>query len=477
MKRFIPIFYAFVISALFTNCCTINADCGSTSFCTLQALCKTDCCIAGTFTVDNGQIIITPQDSPFCVQRIDNGLFSVKLKKAFCCPISVVASVNIPNPSGCNVPICSSQNYTFSSPVGGFAVSLDRKCLAVSVGNNTISVFSINPNCTLTFEHTYTVPQGPGPLAYSSNCLVVGSSSVTGSSLSFFNTFSDCLLKEPVQTFKFPSVADPEFFSFSPTGGCLAVTNHDTNQPLVSIFSIEECFPTFITTIGISKDVRQESAIFLSDKCLAVLTGDNNLELYSTDCASPTPILIQTVPIENPTGPMAFSSVNNCLAIPGISNGIGMINVFKVVADNDNCSVEKVSVTPITGKGFIPLFLDYSPNGNCLAVGSINISTKESNISIFSVDSSCGLNQVACSTCNNLGPRVKFLSQDCLLSQSIISGRPSNIITVTKLSSSSNIMVKICEAMTRGCFILQLDLPIGQSDDGITVDFFATQCT
>lgn len=489
MKRFIKIFNKLILSVLFVQCSIINADCATSpvQFFELQSLCSNPCCVAGSFTTNGDQPVTLPSD-PFCVQRIANGFYAVTLKQAFCCPISVVARAEIKNPSGC------SASFSKSYPVNGngpfrLAVSLDRKCLAVSNNfSDSVSVLPIMPGCILGTAVTKQLPFGSQPLGltYSSDCLAVTNNGTD--TISVF-TKSGCDLSNRKDTNS--NGEGPASVSFSPiTGKCLAVSNSDQNLPAtppnVSIFSINSCTPSSPQPI-VQTDLPafSQSATFLSDHCLAVLTtssmGVRQISLYSvSDTCIPDTLPAHVISKDVGSSPssIAFSAANNCLAVSNF--GDSTISVFQVTSlEEGKCNLIEVAGSPFTVKnnpGFGPIALDYSPDGTCLAVLNAILSVNPStNISMFSVNPSiCGLSPVGIPlNLPTVSTDIKFLSNGCLAT----ADSNTNNVTVFNVNAGFSMPIEICQAMTPGCFILQLLLPEGQSDAGITVNFFATQCT
>lgn len=499
MKRFIKICYMLVLQVLLLYSNLINGDCAtsSTQFFELQSLCGSNSyCVAGSF-ITNGDEPVISQTEPFCVRRIANGYYAVTLKQPFCCPISAVAMADIENPSGC-FPVSSTDYPVNQSESIKLAVSPDRKCLAVSnVDSDNISVFSINSDCTLrptSSPPSFPVDAFPVGLAFSPNCLVVTNAGATAGLLSVFSrNGSNCGLNLPAKTVDSGGIA-PFGVSFSPDGKCFAVANLSSTEtpasPNVTIFSVKngcELIPGAqipVQPFFVSGALFGQVVNFLSNSCLAILNG-NNIELYSIsdDCE---PSLTDSAPIQNPIS-IAFSPINNCLVVtsfpnstpPPFQNGI---NIFEVISNNTGkCSLQLVNqiINDTDKTPIIPTSLDFSPDGSCLAINSYNAVTDTNSVSIFKVDpATCGLTFTSSFDGlpqGNPSSDLRFLSENCFAS---VNTSTNNVTVVDVVPSAGQIVPSmVCQAMTPGCFIVQLDLPAGQSDAGIRVSFFATQCT
>lgn len=481
MKQINLIMYSLLIFAIFSQSNLINTGCMGSST-DLLALCKnlgSSCCVAGRFTTNGGQPIVSSSD-PFCVQRISSGLYNVTLKKAFCCPISVIAIAEVGIPVGCT-PLLST-DYTVSGPTGmvatptGLAVSLDGKCLAVSNADLTtaffgISFFPINSDCTLGTAMPNNIGFNifPGMTFSSNNCFAITNPFLSSISL-YKNT--GCTIS-PVSLNQPSHGSGPFGLSISPDGTCLAVYN--INTPNFSTFSITDCNPTFVTsvpTVSAGFGGAIQSIIFLSDKCLAVLTDVNKLSLYSISGCTPT--LISTIDVGLAIIGMTFSQINGCLAVTNVTNTTVQVSVFQVVTDmSGNCSLNFVE-SKTTGAFALPISLDYSPDGNCLAVVNV-LQNDQSSISIFSVNSDCTLTLI-----NGGSPfplpgtpgiaSLKYLSPHCFATANIA----ANNISVFRTGSLVQTKVMLCEAITPGCFLIKLP---DNDDSGAIVTFLATPCT
>lgn len=482
MKQFFKISYRFILSGLLVHSGIINADCAALpAFTTLQDLCTSKCCVAGTFTIDDGQIVMQP-GSQFCVQRIANGLFSVTLKQPFCCRITVIAKAE--------------KDCTFTSPAASIlvqkgilpsrlAVSKDSACLAVSNNmSNNISVFPIT-GCSLGTETAYNTGLNPLGLAYSNSCLAVANNGEKDETTTLFAVGKHCKLT-PIGSFPNPSSSfhNPRTVTFSPNGDCIAVSTR-TNIGFITANAFTGSVDDSCNLTSDEKqlqilwdpDVTGQPTLFLSDECIATINaqGDPQIEFQSiaSNCShtpASTPVKIGIMfPKEKPVS-MALSRENKCLSVLADNNKIYVFNV------KDDCSAEQISLSPFTinNPTFVPQALDYSPDGSCLAVVSKNTAGK-GNVTIFNVDSSnCRLTPIGGTTIDlpddAVAPTdIKFLSQNCIAT----ANASSNNISIL----SNLLPVIVCEAMTTSCFILQLQLPDGQSDDNITVNFFVTQCT
>lgn len=481
MKR-TTIFQMLLIITIFANYNNLKADICS-GVCPIQSLCLNPCnpgWITGSFTTNGKQpLLALTQGREFSVQRLDVGLYAITFKKPFCCPISVVASSNVVETTkssiGCGSPVFLKNYPTGQGPIR-LAVSPDKKCLAVvNFIDQDISVFKINPNCTL-----QEIPVRPKigssnityGAAYSSQCLAVTNQS--DNTLSIF-TSSDCNLT-PIPSPMPSSSPMPSFASFSPDGTCLAISNLGDN---VSFFSIENCIPTFKTKL--SGLPGNQVATFLSNKCLALLNNNNNesvLESYSINNCSPSNIVSSSNLGKNIfTTSLPFSPTNNCLAVSGVTNLNPPFDSFIHTFEMDGCALTKKSTT---STGNLNSFaLDYSLDGNCLvALNSPTLLLRGESISIFSVDSNCALHQVSGSPfplpSNTSGPiDIKFITSDCFVTANIL----TNNISVFRLSrpfTTTFTGIKICESITPGCFIVQLP---PEADACATVTFFATPCT
>lgn len=490
MKRSTLMLYGLIISIILSKNNSIYSDCvpAGVSFFDLQSLClqPNSCCVSGNFTTTGGQPKV-PVNSQFCVQRLDNGLYSITLKKAFCCPISAVAIAEIMTP-GC-IPVTPGQNYNAGDFPAGLAISPDRTCLAVSnFDSNNISVFSINSDCTLTLRQpTHNVGLNPFGLAYSSSCLVVANSgdSPDGTISVFSRNGSNCGLSE-IPTSPVTVGQKPSSVSFSPsTDGatCLAVADFNSNAVLLFTVDNNSCTPSFLE-FGIFNFFvfGQQLLSFLSTTCLAILVK-NGIEIFQiSGCTAQPPTPVSAFPLNNPTA-VAFSPTTGCLAVTNVNTTTfqNLVNIF-TVNDTTCAPLTLIGSTQLdNGLPFVPLALDFSPDGTCLVVASSLIAPgiETSVITTFSVDgNTCQITPIKnLALANSRALGVKFLSNNCFVVTNSSTNNPKTITVFNVAGVPIRVPVNIIEAMTPGCFILKLDLQPGQSDAGITVNFFATQCT
>lgn len=508
MKNFFAHFQRISILLLIFQA-TTNAEIIDPSICSGScpplSLCTNPCDVAwatGSF-VTNGRQPIQINGRGFTVQRIAQGLYSVMFKKPFCCPISVVASSNIaqpiptprPTPTGFCVPKFLETFDTGSDNIA-IAVSADEKCVAIAQSPpSQISVFAP----TACGDFTTTASDSPHSLtdinsltqiAYSANGCLAAVTSTSNNNVSIFPPSNSlCGLGAPVTTLISTNPTSLNL-AFTPSGSCLAISSRKEN--VINFFKVINTCNLQMAPIPIPVTNPSKLAFSADGACLAAINGtsgtsNNILSVYSK---IDTPqCIFSNVPVTSFTGnsqshftSIAFSP-DNCLAL--LDSGNKLIHIFK------DCSLTTIGgpvslPSEITGSSS----LEFSPDGNCLAVLTTKTGFK-SFLTMYNVNKqSCTLTPTPGSpfdlgfATSNSTP-MKFLSNECL---AILDGTKIHVFTLS--SSLQNSVVEpsqefgvspnratstqICEAITPGCFLIQLP---HEADACATVTFFATPCT
>lgn len=504
------------------------------NFCAFQSLCVNPCdvgWVTGSFMTNGRQPVKgLINGNAFNVQRIDTGLFAITFKKPFCCPISVVATSNFqlkssptptptPKPTGACIPKLF-RTIDTRMEIIDLAVSPNEKCFAVAglMGQQSqILVYPINnPNiCDIGPSTSYSLPpgfnfnfEGSTALAYSiKGCLAVTTSvaDISGAKnqVALFspNLFSQCGLIAPPQISTFTSLSTSQSsikLAFNPSGNCLALgIQEDDNIKFLQLTNAQiGCHlpspsPSPIATLPIT--IPGPFAFSPSGTCFAIIHGmaNDQMSIYAESalpCIFSNPPVFtipQTLPSDFSFSDLAFS-INNCFALLEETNK--EILVFELNSTNCTPSTPAFAVK-LPNEVSFTFNLEYSPDGNCLAVFSEG-SNSEAILSMFTVRS-CGLSaattinlEFVLNPLNRFG--LKFLSNNCL---AIFNGSQIHIYTLstsgsafssssvdTQLSVTTNTVAntQICEAITPGCFIVSLP---PEADTCATVTFFATPCT
>lgn len=466
--------------------------------CPINSLCVNPCDTAwltGSF-ITNGRNPIQINGKDFSVQRIAEGLYAIAFKKPFCCPISAVATTNIAGKTSNGFCIPGSPR-SFSigdasrNPVA-LAVSQDGNCLVTgNADTENLTTFGIDSvNCTLRLASTPMPVTAPGTvhggMAFSPNGCLFATSPVENPTpqmpghVSFFSVNNCALqLKQVISTDNPPESIFA--LTFAPGATCpLAVSrDQDGNYTLITIDASDCPPPGNPTRLGITNT---PVAIAVSSKnCAAVLDENNTISLFKivpSPCKITGPIgTFNNSPNTSGAIALAFAPSGKCLYILNReSNNISILNVNSDAAGNCS-SLTDVPGSPISNEpGSDPIALAISPDGRCLAIAN----QVTNNISLFSVDpQTCKMIPIPGSPfdlpSDASGPTDILFSTNgkCLF----VSNGDSNNVTVFPLNSLGEIDssgTQICEAITPGCFILQLP---PEADRCATVTFFATPCT
>ena len=186
-------------------------------------------------------------------------------------------------------------------------------------------------------------------------------------------------------------VVSPHQVVYSPDSRWLAVTNFGSNT--VSIFSVdaETCELTLTYTVPTGGALPIGLAYSPDGSCLAATNFvSNDISIFSVDQTTGA-ITLLGLPV--PTGgfqPIGvdYSPDGTCLAVVNEFDtvpfaGTGSLSIFTV--DPTTCAITLIGA-PITTGLTNPTFVDYSPDGLCLAVANLDAIGGPGSVSIFSVD-------------------------------------------------------------------------------------------
>lgn len=463
----------------------IPSSCGS---CPINSLCVNPCnvpWVTGSFTT-NGRNPILINGKDFGVQRIDAGLYAITFKKPFCCPIAVVASSNV-DPTDPEVTLSDPKSFpiNFRGAVSSknpvvLATSFDGRCLITgNAATNNLSSFAVNPvSADLTLiQSGVSVPGTPviGGLVFSANGCTVATTP-DAQKTSFFTT-NNCALELP-QTIidNAPQSIEAVAVARTATRAVALVKDPTQTQPYSLLSSdFSSCTlgsPSSITLTDAIKPV----AIAAAKNIAAVLDqGSNSIRLFNVATAEIVP---QGTPTANSAGTakataIAIAPAGDFVAV--LNRGSNNLSTFIVRTDaTEQVSLKEVAKSPVSiAPGVEPVAIAISPDGSLLAVAN----QLSNNITLFSIDPvTKRLTQITGSPFNlppgAMSPTdLQFLAQGTSLA---VANGATNNVTTFKLSSPKRLTVQICEAITPGCFVIQLP---PEADTCATVSFFATPCT
>lgn len=470
--------------------------------CPINSLCVNPCnvpWVTGSFLTNGRQPLVgVTNGTGFSVQRIDTGLYAITFKKPFCCPISVVATSNIAGQISFGGSCTLTNPRSFSiNPIGGtnsnpvaLAMSHDGNFLATgnAIGSNPnssgLTLFGIDSTgCSLNMLQQVSALRNlvNGGMTFTRNgCFVVTSpvadpTHANPGLIAFYSVNGGMLqLKQIIKTDQ--PAQSIEAVTFIPGATCpLAMARNQGGTFSLITTDFDGCPPSTMANelpiAGTARAIAQSG-----NNCAAMVDAVNNtislfkliteptchLELVGTFDNSP-----------NTSGPVAieFSTSGQFLYV--LNQDSNNISAFQV--DSHCSSLTQVAGSPFSNDpGSDPVGLAISAN-QCLAVAN-NLSD---NVSLFRIDPTTGaLSQQPGSpfalASDASGPTaIRFSRQgNCLF---VANGSTDNV-TVFQVSSSAGTgtATQICEAITPGCFIVQLP---PQADACATVTFFATPCT
>lgn len=458
--------------------------------CPINTLCANPCdtaWVTGSF-ITNGRNPIQINGTGFGVQRIDAGLYAITFKRPFCCPISVVSSSNIPSAAITSNRVLTNPR-TF--PTGGsdpiaMAISQFSHCLmTANRGSNDLSVFGINRDGSLSLRERVALAGEPvtaGIAASANSCFLATTPGTTPPTLSFFRILQNCALQF-LQTIN-NTPRQIRQLAFASGASCPLALAFNEALSIFELLSInfDNCPPTGNPNFTpLAQDVNPVAIALSRNNCAAIVDQVANAISLFNIVGAPNCQVIQTgVTIPNsPTaeGPVAalFSPEGDYFCV--LNQDSNNISGFRVISDGTGRCVDLIEVagSPFNNEpGSVPVDMTFSPDGQNLFVANQGNDT----ITAFNIDPvTYQLAQAAGSPvglpAGASGPTAIQMMNPAAVA--VANGATNNVTTfqVRNANTMAN-SVQICEAITPGCFILQLPPEV---DACATVTFFATPCT
>lgn len=256
------------------------------------------------------------------------------------------------NSTSCSLNTPANTFTTGPDPVS-VAFSPNGSCLAVTnqkfgIGNGSVSMFTVNSDCTLTAVAGSPFGTGPGPngVAFSPNSSCLAVANQYSDTISIFTVNSGCTLSE-ITGSPFVTGTNPISVAFAPNGSCLAVANSEDFVATIVMLTTE------FSLI--------DSAISANCNGTATITGIANPANFITIYEGNTPVST-TVTAAATTG--SFTVTTNTL-----SSGTHTLTARSANFANPSCFhnfvLGNVDISPITS-----LTLGASPSAICLGQSS-----------------------------------------------------------------------------------------------------------
>ena len=272
---------------------------------------------------------------------------------------------------------------TFDTAITALAFSPISNCLAVANtgdGENpgTVSVFTFDPDtCILDIDPVSTSPVGfsPNTVAFSSNnCLAVLDNAAGAYMFTIGDDPTACSLT-PVANNPFNVGINPTSLAFSPTGDCLAIASLGFGTNFVSLFTVNpaDCSLSAGSSLNIPSGLLLSLAVS-SNNCLAVINFNNTVSMFAIGDNCSLAAVGDPVPLNALPTSVAFSSNGSCLAITTSSDeeNPGAVSLFTVAQD---CSLTQIQGSPIElPADSNPTSVAFSAN-NCLVAASPDTNT------------------------------------------------------------------------------------------------------